>query len=66
MTDCPHEHEPDTGLQTFKDIIMRNTHGRRLFRGIQFVTETTHAGAAGAAGAGILKKLFRSESSRLT
>jgi hypothetical protein len=21
MTDCPHEHEPDTGLQTFKDII---------------------------------------------
>ena len=21
MTDCPHTHEPDTGLQTFKDII---------------------------------------------
>ena len=21
MTDCPHEHEPDTGLQTFKDIV---------------------------------------------
>ncbi len=21
MTDCPHEHEPDTGLQTFRDII---------------------------------------------
>ena len=21
MTDCPHEHEPDTGLQTSKDIV---------------------------------------------
>ena len=21
MTDCPHEHQPDTGLQTFKDIV---------------------------------------------
>ena len=28
----------------------RNTHGRRLFRGIQLVTETTQAGAAGADG----------------
>ena len=28
----------------------RNTNGRRLFRGIQLVTETTQAGAAGADG----------------
>ena len=37
MTDCPDEHQPDTGLQTFKDLITRNTHGRRLFKGLQLI-----------------------------
>ena len=85
MTDCPHIHQPDTGLNdsnldrtelyaAYKDwcllnrinpvgahrlykfvweifrVETRNTNGRRLFRGIQLVTETTQAGAAGADG----------------
>ena len=29
MTDCPHEHEPDTGRQTFRDIIREETDGGR-------------------------------------
>ena len=29
MTDCPHEHEPDTGLQTFKDIVREEFDGGR-------------------------------------
>ena len=27
MPDCPHEHEPDTGLQTFRAIIREETDG---------------------------------------
>ena len=29
MTDCPHEHEPDTGPQTFRDHIREETDGGR-------------------------------------
>ena len=29
MTECPHEHEPDTGRQTFRDIIREETDGGR-------------------------------------
>ena len=29
MTDCPHEHQPDTGFQTFRDIIREETDGGR-------------------------------------
>ena len=29
MTQCPHEHEPDTGRQTFRDIIREETDGGR-------------------------------------
>ena len=47
MTDCPHEHESDTGLQ------MEKSNGRRLFKarpvldtgGIQLIPETPQTGA---------------------
>ena len=29
MTDCPHTHEPDAGLQAFKDIVREETDGGR-------------------------------------
>ena len=29
MTECPHEHQPDAGLQTFRDIIREETDGGR-------------------------------------
>ena len=29
MTDCPHEHQPDAGLQKFRDIVREETDGGR-------------------------------------
>ena len=43
-------HRPYSSVWEIFRVETRNTHGRRLFRGIRLVTETTQAGAAGADG----------------